>query len=152
MSIAADRKSWIRALNQGSTFLGLAMIVLVWLGLDFHLKTELATVQNDAIQNAGNLSRAFEEHLIRTIRDADHTLQIVRNAYIRNPATFDLLRWSNEEHALEGPTIQIAIIDPAGSSGRAPQVLSRRESMSAIESTFAYMSTQPRTASSSASR
>ena len=78
------------------------MIALVWLGLDFHLKAELATVQSDAIQNAANLSRAFEEHLVRTLKDTDHTLQIVRNAYARNPATFDLVRWSNEEHALEG--------------------------------------------------
>ena len=114
VNIAADRKSWLRALNQGSTFLGLAMIALVWLGLDFHLKTELATVQSDVIQNAGNLSRAFEEHLVRTLKDADHTLQIVRNAYEKSPSTFDLLRWSNEEHALEGPTIQIAIVDPRG--------------------------------------
>jgi diguanylate cyclase (GGDEF)-like protein len=114
VNTAADRKSWLRALNQGSTFLGLAMIALVWLGLDFHLKTELATVQSDAIQNAGNLSRAFEEHLVRTLKDADHALQIVRNSYARNLATFDLVRWSNEEHALEGPTIQIAIIGPDG--------------------------------------
>ncbi len=114
MSIAANRKAWLRALNQGSTFLGLAMIALVWLGLDFHLKAELATVQSDAIQNAGNLSRAFEEHLVRTLKDADHTLQIVRNAYARNPTTFNLLRWSNEEHALEGPTIQVAILGTDG--------------------------------------
>jgi diguanylate cyclase (GGDEF)-like protein len=114
VNIAADPKSWLRALNQGSTLLGLAMILLVWMGLDFHLKAELATVQRDAIQNTGNLARAFEEHLVRTLKDADHTLQIVRNAYERNPATFDLVRWSNEEHALEGPTIQIAIIGPDG--------------------------------------
>jgi diguanylate cyclase (GGDEF)-like protein len=90
------------------------MIAFVWLGLDFHLKSELATVQNDSIQNAANLSRAFEEHLVRTLKDVDHTLQIVRNAYLRNPSTFDLLGWSNEEHALEGPTIQIAILDTNG--------------------------------------
>jgi diguanylate cyclase (GGDEF)-like protein len=114
LSIAADRNFWLRALNQGSTYLGLAMIALVWLGLDFHLRSELATVQNDAIQNASNLSRAFEEHLVRTLKDADRTLQIVRNAYERNPATFDLAGWSKEEHALEGPTFQIVIIGPDG--------------------------------------
>jgi diguanylate cyclase (GGDEF)-like protein len=114
LSIASDRNFWLRALNQGSTYLGLAMIALVWLGLDFHLKSELATVQNDAIQNAGNLSRAFEEHLVRTLKDADRTLQIVRNAYERSPATFDLAGWSKEEHALEGPTFQIVIIGPDG--------------------------------------
>jgi diguanylate cyclase (GGDEF)-like protein len=111
---AADRRSWLRALNQGSTYLGLAMIALVWLGLEFHLKAELATVQEDAVQNAGNLSRAFEEHLVRTLKDADHTLQIVRNAYEKRPDRFDLAAWSKEEHALEGPTFQIVIIGPDG--------------------------------------
>src|SRR5258708_35316759 len=90
------------------------MIALVWLGLDFHLKAELATVQSDAIQNAGNLSRAFEEHLVRTLKDTDHTLQIGRNAYARNPATFVRVRWSIEEHGLQGPTIHIATVDPNG--------------------------------------
>jgi diguanylate cyclase (GGDEF)-like protein len=90
------------------------MIALVWMGLDFHLKAELATVQKDAVQNAGNLSRAFEEHLVRTLKDADRTLHIVRNAYERSPETFDLASWSKEEHALEGPTFQIVIIGPDG--------------------------------------
>src|ERR1700692_54695 len=88
-----DWKSWLRAFNQGSPYLGLAMIGLIWLGLDFHLKAERATVQDDALQNAANLSRAFEEHLVRTLKDADHSLQIVRNAYERNPQTFDLAGW-----------------------------------------------------------
>jgi diguanylate cyclase (GGDEF)-like protein len=109
-----DWKSWLRALNQGSTYLGLAMIGLIWLGLDFHLQSERATVQEDALQNAANLSRAFEEHLVRTLKDADHSLQIVRNAYERNPRVFDLANWSREEHALEGPAFQIAIIGPDG--------------------------------------
>jgi diguanylate cyclase (GGDEF)-like protein len=111
---ANNWKSWLRALNQGSTYLGLAMIALLWLGLDFHVKAELATVQKDAIQNMGNLARAFEEHLIRTLKDADHTLQIVRNAYERHPDTFDLASWAKEEHALEGPTFQIVIIGQNG--------------------------------------
>jgi diguanylate cyclase (GGDEF)-like protein len=114
LSIAADRNSWLRALNQGSTYLGLAMIALVWLGLNFHLKAELTTVQADAVQNTSNLSRAFEEHLVRTLKDADHTLQIVRNAYEKRPDTFDLAAWSKEEHALEGPTFQMVIIGPDG--------------------------------------
>src|SRR5258708_16581077 len=90
------------------------MIALVWLGLEFHLKAELATVQEDAVQNAGNLSRAFEEHLVRTLKDSDHTLQIARNAYEKRPDGFDLAAWSKEEHALEGPTFQIVIIGPNG--------------------------------------
>jgi hypothetical protein len=90
------------------------MVVLIWSGLEFHLRTAFVTVQEDSIQNLSNLSRAFEEHLIRTLNAADHTLQIARNAYEREPETFDLGRWSQAEHALEGPTFQIVIIGPNG--------------------------------------
>ena len=114
MKIVADHKTWLRPLNQGSTYLGLAMIALVWLGLDFHFQAELTTVQADAVHNASNLSRAFEEHLVRALKDADHTLQIVRNAYEKQPNTFDLAAWSKEEHALEGPTFQMVIIGSDG--------------------------------------
>ena len=114
MSTAADRKSWTFALNQGATYLGLAMIALIWSGLEFHLRTEFATVKEDSIQNLSNLSRAFEEHLIRTLNAVDHTLQIARNAYEREPETFDLTRWSQAEHALEGPSFQIVIIRSNG--------------------------------------
>ena len=114
LNTAADRKSWLYALNQGATYLGLAMIVLIWSGLEFHLQTESAAVQEHGIQDASNLSRAFEEHLVRTLKDVDHTLQIVRNAYERKPETFDLASWSKDEHALDGPSFQIVIIGPNG--------------------------------------
>jgi diguanylate cyclase (GGDEF)-like protein len=114
LNTAASRKSWLYALNQGATYLGLTMILLIWSGLEFHLRTEFVTVQEDSIQNLSNLSRAFEEHLIRTLNAADHTLQIARNAYEREPETFDLARWSQAEHALEGPSFQIVIIGPNG--------------------------------------
>ena len=107
-------KAWWPVVNQGATYLGLAMIALVWLGFDFHLKAELATVQQDAIQHAGNLSRAFEEHLVATLSDVDHTLQVVRGAYQRNPEKFDLIEWTRQEHALSDPAFQIVIIGSDG--------------------------------------
>jgi len=107
-------KTWLPVVNQGATYLGLAMIVLVWVGFDFHTKAELATVQQDAIQHASNLSRAFEEHLIATLSDVDHTLQVVRGAYQRNPEKFDLTEWAKQEHALSDPAFQIVLIGPDG--------------------------------------
>jgi hypothetical protein len=111
---SADWKSWWRVLNQGSTYLGLAMIGLIWLGLNLNLATEMAAVQQGAIQNASNLTRAFEEHLIRTLREVDRTLQMVRNAYSRSPETFNLAAFTKEQLALDGPAFQVGIIDRSG--------------------------------------
>jgi diguanylate cyclase (GGDEF)-like protein len=110
----AFSKFSLRPVNQGSTYLGVAMMALIWLGLYFHLKAELKTVQEHEIRDASNLSRAFEEHLVRILEDVDHSLQIVRNAYERSPETFDLASWSKDEHALEGPSFQIVIIGQDG--------------------------------------
>jgi len=107
-------RPWLPVVNQGATYLGLAMIALVWLGFDFHMKSELATVQQDAIQHASNLSRAFEEHLVATLSDVDHTLQVVRNAFQRDPEKFDLTEWANQEHPLSDPAFQIVLIGPDG--------------------------------------
>ena len=106
--------AWLPVVNQGATYLGLAMIALVWLGFDLHTKAELATVQQDAIQHASNLSRAFEEHLAATLSAVDHTLQVVRAAYQRDPETFDLIDWAKQEHALSDPAFQIVLIGPDG--------------------------------------
>jgi diguanylate cyclase (GGDEF)-like protein len=107
-------KPWLPVVNQGATYLGLAMIAFIWLGVDFHVKSERATVQEDAIQHASNLSRAFEEHLVTTLTDLDHTLQVVRSAYERNPDKFDLIEWARQEHALADPAFQLVLIGADG--------------------------------------
>jgi hypothetical protein len=53
-------KSSLRSVNQGSTYLGLAMIGLIWLGLYFHLQTELTTAQEHEIRDAKAFPARFE--------------------------------------------------------------------------------------------
>jgi diguanylate cyclase (GGDEF)-like protein len=111
---SAYSKAWLRGFNQASTYLGLAMIALMWLGLTFHQSQEHDTVQRNAIRNARNLARAFEGHLVTTLKNVDRILYLVRNSYEQSPKTFDVGRWSKEQLALEGPAFQIVIIGPNG--------------------------------------
>jgi len=111
---SAYSKAWLRGFNQASTYLGLAMIALMWLGLTFHQSQEHDTVQRNAIRNARNLARAFEGHLVTTLQNVDRILHLVRNSYEQSPETFDVGRWSKEQLALEGPAFQIVIIGPNG--------------------------------------
>jgi diguanylate cyclase (GGDEF)-like protein len=93
-TLAAGR----RAAGNISTFLGVAMIGIIWLGATFHLTTERQIFQEAAIQNSGNLARAFEEHLVRSIKEVDRVLLLLRENYEKNPAVFDFANWKESEY------------------------------------------------------
>ena len=59
---------WLRAVAQGSTMLGIAMIGLVWASIAFHLASERQSAEHAAVENASNLARAFEDE-IKLLRD-----------------------------------------------------------------------------------
>jgi hypothetical protein len=78
-----------RVMGGISTLLGVAMIGIIWLGTAVHLKAERQISQEAAIQNSGNLARAFEEHLVRSIKEVDRVLLSLREKYEESAGTFD---------------------------------------------------------------
>ncbi len=57
------------------------MIGLLWGSIYFQLNSERVTTHKSAVQNASNLTRAFEENVIRSIREIDNALFYLRNIY-----------------------------------------------------------------------
>src|SRR5712671_5511727 len=86
---------WLRAIAQGSTVLGIAMIGLVWASIAFHLASERQSAEQAAVENASNLARAFEAHLSQSLNDIDRTLDMLRAYYLRDPAKFDFRAGTN---------------------------------------------------------
>src|ERR1700720_1749253 len=86
---------WRRAVAQSSTLLGIAMIGLVWASIGFHLASERQSAEQAAVENAGNLPRAFEAHLSQSLHDIDRTLDMLRAYYLRDPAKFDFRVWAD---------------------------------------------------------
>jgi diguanylate cyclase (GGDEF)-like protein/PAS domain S-box-containing protein len=101
-------------LRQGATYVGLLIIGLVWLGLDFHLASEREHAERAAVQSSRNLARAFEEHLSRSLKDIDRTLLILRANYENNPASFDFKGFLQTAHVSDHPAMQVVLI---GSNG-----------------------------------
>jgi hypothetical protein len=87
--------NWLRALGQGSTYLGLVLIGFIWISLSFHLEVERSAAERAAIQNSRNLVRVFEEHLSRSLNDIDRLLKGMRSQYLRYRDSGKLEAWND---------------------------------------------------------
>jgi hypothetical protein len=105
---------WLRAIAQGSTLLGLFMIALIWAGLRFHQEVGRSSAEREAVQNADNLARAFEEHLSRSLKDIDRSLKIARSRYQQHPDDLDFRGWLRDSQLFDDQTVQVGIIGPDG--------------------------------------
>lgn len=98
----------------GGALLGFGGIVMLWAGVFYFLAAERDQALRAAVQNTTNLSRAFEEHIIRSIKSVDLSLLHIRDAYRANPANFDVADWSRSLQSLTDLTFQIGLIDKNG--------------------------------------
>jgi diguanylate cyclase (GGDEF)-like protein len=113
-NIKQSLRPWLLASLQGTTLLGLAMIALIWVSLNFHLNAEREKSLQSTIQTVSNLARVFEEHTIRTINEIDKTLLLLRKVYEKDPRHFDISSWTNNGSLLSDLTLQFTIVGPDG--------------------------------------
>jgi diguanylate cyclase (GGDEF)-like protein/PAS domain S-box-containing protein len=104
----------LKASLHGATVLGIAMIVLTWGTIAFHLNVVKRTTIQGAFQDSANLARAFEEQIVRTIRGIDSTLLVLRAIYVKNLDAFDLAEWTWHAGIVTDVVIQYSIIDRDG--------------------------------------
>ena len=90
------------------------LVALMWLVLSLEEARNRELIRHDTEKATGNLTRAFEEHVVRTFRDIDVALKLLRHEWIRNQAGFDAQARVIQdafEHAL---VVQIGFIDAGG--------------------------------------
>jgi diguanylate cyclase (GGDEF)-like protein/PAS domain S-box-containing protein len=114
MSINDTWAALRRALWNVSTLLGVAMIGIIWLGTAFHLTAERQISQEAAIQHSGNLAQAFKEHLVRSFKEVDRVLLLMRENYERDPAAFDFANWAENPHVFGDVATRLGLIGTDG--------------------------------------
>jgi signal transduction histidine kinase len=100
--------------GNGSILLGLCAIAVLWVGVLHSLSAEREQALRGARQETSNLSRAFEEHIVRSIKAIDQTLLYVRDSYEKDRAKFDLTAWMGNTKFLTDMAFQIVLIDKNG--------------------------------------
>ena len=105
---------WRRAALQGTTVLGVAMIALIWSATTIYLQSGRETDMQSARLETSNLARVFEEHIARSIRDADNTLVTLRTIYRADRKSFDLIAWPTEANHRNESILHYSVIDATG--------------------------------------
>jgi diguanylate cyclase (GGDEF)-like protein/PAS domain S-box-containing protein len=103
---------------RGPAFLALGLLVLLWIGISFHLQGEQLQAERGAILNSENLASAFEEHLSRSLNEIDRALKITRANYELDPDRFGFKDWLKTSQLFDDQTVQASII---GADGRIKQ-------------------------------
>ncbi len=107
-------RDWLRALPQGSTYLGLTLVAVIWGTIASSLVADREQSISGAANTTATLARAFEEYTQRTIKEVDKTLLILRQAHDVNRDGFDLPSFTASDYFVNDVTLQIALIGRDG--------------------------------------
>jgi diguanylate cyclase (GGDEF)-like protein/PAS domain S-box-containing protein len=104
----------LRAFRQTTTYLGAAVIAIVWGGIYLLTCQAHERAYQDAVRQGGNLTRVLEEYIRRVIRESDSALLALRHAYQSDPADFDIAAWAKTTQPQSNMTVQFGISSARG--------------------------------------
>src|SRR5438552_151373 len=108
-SISTSRATKIGALNRFFTHLDpraavavfcLVLLSMLWIGVAAELRQTRARMVEQALAHNASLARAFEEHVVRSLKSIDNVLLFVKHEFERNRVHADLARLARETELL----------------------------------------------------
>ncbi|MGB6171024.1 MAG: EAL domain-containing protein [Xanthobacteraceae bacterium] len=105
---------WLQAIRQSTTYLGVAVIVIIWGGICLLAMQEHESAYQDAVRQGSNLARVLEEYIKRVVQESDSSLLGLRRAYQKNPQNFDIASWVARTRSHNDLTVQFGIADADG--------------------------------------
>ena len=106
--------NWLQAIRQTTTYLGVAVIAIIWGGIFLLASQERESAYQDALRQGGNLSRVLEEYIHRVVDESDSALLELRRDYLSHPQNFDLSSWVAHSQAHNDLTVQFGIANADG--------------------------------------
>src|SRR5215471_13075086 len=94
--------------------LGLALIALLWAGVNVLLSNEHSDAIRSAIERGENTARLLAKDTVRLFKQADAKLLVLREAYERDRQHFDFNADSQPLELISESTINLALINSDG--------------------------------------
>lgn len=95
-------------------WLGLIGVLVLWTVVAFEIYRERQDAFAKAFHDADVTVRLVEEHAVRTVRAVDEALFYFRQAYARDPGSFDLQAWAEQASFLRDVGLQLSLVDTDG--------------------------------------
>jgi len=105
---------WLHEFAQTTTYLGVAVISIIWGGIFLLASQEHERDYQDAVRQGSNLTRVLEEYIKRVVKETDSTLLALRQSYQEHPQHFDITRWVERSRSNTELTLQYGIANTAG--------------------------------------
>jgi diguanylate cyclase (GGDEF)-like protein len=83
----------IRAFAQTTTYLGVAVISIIWGGIYLLDRQARERDYQDAVRQGNNLTRVLDQYITRIVEESDGALFALRQSYQENPKYFDIAAW-----------------------------------------------------------
>lgn len=104
----------LAAVFQTTTFIGITAFVVAFFTLTLYLDQQYERTIENARVTTDNLTRVFEQHIVRSIKSVDQALLFVRTEFEKDPDHFNLDSWANHDYFLSDLAVQMALIGPDG--------------------------------------
>ena len=72
---------WVQSIRQTTTYLGLAVIAVIWSGVFLLGEQEHRRAYDEAVRQGGNLTLVLEEYVQRIVLQCDNVLLALRRDY-----------------------------------------------------------------------
>jgi diguanylate cyclase (GGDEF)-like protein/PAS domain S-box-containing protein len=105
---------WVQSVRHATTYLGLAVIVVIWSGVFLLGEQEHRRAFDEAVRQGNNLTSVLEEYVQRIVLQSDNVLLAMRRDYLRNPKDFDLVTWAKDAQFHNRLTANMGLTDAQG--------------------------------------
>lgn len=107
-------RDWIPAIRKTTTYLGAAVIAIIWGGIYFLSNQEHERAYWDAARQGNNLTRVLEQYVRHVVRETDSQLLALRRSYQKDPEHFDIAGWVADTQSQGDLTLLFGIIGVDG--------------------------------------